>query len=55
MKFIHYLERITGVEVYPMMSLMIFFFFFVFVAIYLIKAKKDDINEVKNIPLDPEN
>lgn len=52
MKFINYLESITGIGIYPLASLMIFFLFFVAVGIYVIKANKEHINKVKQIPLD---
>ncbi len=52
MKFRHYLETITGVDIYPMISLIIFFGFFTLLAIWAVKANKDYINEAKNLPLD---
>lgn len=52
MKFINYLKSITGVEIYPMISLFVFFVFFVALTLYLIKADKKHIKELKNIPLD---
>lgn len=52
MKFINYLESITGIGIYPLTSLMIFFLFFVAVGIYVLKADKGHINKVKQIPLD---
>jgi hypothetical protein len=51
MKFKHYLEHITGIGIYPMVSLFIFFLFFSALAIWAIKAKKTYIDEMKNIPL----
>ena len=50
MKFIHYLERITGVGVFPMISLLIFFLFFTVLLLWVWKADKKYINELKNIP-----
>ncbi len=52
MKFINYLTSITGVEIYPLISLAIFFLFFSLLTIYLIKADKKHLAELKNIPLD---
>ncbi len=52
MKFINYLESISGVGIYPMVSFAIFFLFFVGVALYVAKADKAHIEEVSNIPLD---
>lgn len=50
MKFIHYLERITGVGIYPMISLMIFFVFFIVLLAWVLRADKKYIDELKNIP-----
>jgi cytochrome c oxidase cbb3-type subunit IV len=54
MKFIHYLEKITGVGIYPLSSLLIFFLFFVVVATWVAKADKKYIQALKEIPF-PEN
>lgn len=55
-KFIKgHLETITGIEIYPMISLLIFFIFFVVLFYWVITAKKDYITEVSNIPLDHQN
>ncbi len=51
MKFRNYLEHIIGVEVYPMISLLIFFLFFSLLLIWAFKANKKYIGEMKNIPL----
>lgn len=52
MKFIKYLESITGVSVYPMTSLLIFTIFFAFAALWAFKADKKMIDEIRHIPLD---
>lgn len=52
MKFRHYLETIAGVDIYPMISLIIFFTFFTGLAIWAVKANKEYINRSKNLPLD---
>ena len=54
MKFIHYLEKITGVGIFPLTSLGIFFLFFTAMAIWSFKADKQYINAMKRIPF-PEN
>lgn len=46
------LESIDGVEIYPIISLLIFFIFFVALIWWVSTAKKDHIREVSNIPLD---
>lgn len=55
MKFINYLESISGVSIYPMISLGIFFLFFVALIIYVIRVKKSYIHEMENIPFDNKN
>lgn len=50
MKFIHYLEKITGVGIFPLTSLTIFFLFFTVMALWSFKADKKYITAVKNIP-----
>lgn len=44
-----------GVEIYPIISLLIFFIFFVVLTWWVISAKKDYIKEVSNLPLDNQN
>jgi cytochrome c oxidase cbb3-type subunit 3 len=50
MKFINYLERITGVGIYPLVSLLIFFVFFIGLTMWVIKADKEYIGSMKQIP-----
>ena len=52
MKFINYLTKITGVDVYAMSSFMIFFTFFIIMAIWALKADKKLISELSNMPLE---
>jgi hypothetical protein len=52
MKFINYLESITGIGIFPLMSLVIFVAFFTVVLLYVIKMDKARIDEVSRIPLD---
>jgi cytochrome c oxidase cbb3-type subunit IV len=51
MKFINYLESITGVGIYPLTSLMIFFVFFTIVGIYVVKGRKEYFEYLRNIPI----
>ncbi len=46
------LENIDNVQIYPMISLLIFFIFFVVLFYWVITAKKEHISEVSNIPLE---
>lgn len=52
MKFINYLESITGVDVYALASFMIFFTFFVVMALWAWKADKKLIDKINRLPLD---
>jgi len=51
MKFRTYLEQITGVGIFPLTSLLIFFIFFSILTWWVIKANKRYISEMENIPL----
>ncbi len=48
----HNLETITGVAVFPIISLLIFFFFFIGLGLWVYSYKKDTIQEMSKIPLD---
>ncbi len=50
MKFINYLSTIAGIEIFPLISLTIFFMFFVALFIYVFTTKKEHIAEVEIIP-----
>ncbi len=53
LKFIkHHIETISGIEVYPLISFVIFFVFFVGLIIYVIKADKKFIDKIANIPFE---
>jgi hypothetical protein len=52
MKFINYLEKITGVDIYALTSFSIFFIFFIIMILWAWKADKNMINEISRIPLD---
>ncbi len=52
MKFINYLSDIVNVEIYPMISLIIFVLFFVGLVIYVIKSDKNYIQKMSDMPLD---
>jgi len=52
LKFVkNHMESITGIEIYPMISLTIFFTFFVILFWWVFTAKKDYIQKVSQIPL----
>jgi len=52
LKFIkHNLETIMGIEIYPIISLLIFLLFFVVLFVWVSCYKKETIEELSNIPL----
>lgn len=52
MKFVNYLEKITGVGIYPLTSLIIFGLFFLLMLAWVFNSKKATMNEISRIPLD---
>ncbi|WP_396603212.1 CcoQ/FixQ family Cbb3-type cytochrome c oxidase assembly chaperone [Algibacter sp. R77976] len=56
LKFVkNHMDSISGIEIYPIISLIIFFTFFVLLFWWVITAKKDYIKTVSNLPLDNQN
>lgn len=52
-KFIKkYAETIDQIEIYPIISLLIFFGFFVGVLWYVIRLRQAEVNSIKQLPLD---
>lgn len=53
LKFIkHHLDTIAGVEIYPMISLILFFTVFAVMLFIVLKMPKNSIEEISNLPLD---
>ena len=52
MKFINYIEKIGGVDILGLTSLLIFVIFFVAMLTWVFKTKKKTFNEISRIPLD---
>lgn len=52
MKFINYLEKVSGIDVFGLSSLLLFFLFFSLMLIWVFRSKKSDFQEVSEIPLD---
>lgn len=50
-----YAESIDGVNIYPMISLLIFFLFFVVLLYYVKKMDKQRVKEMSRIPLDDQD
>ncbi|WP_159800832.1 CcoQ/FixQ family Cbb3-type cytochrome c oxidase assembly chaperone [Flavobacterium sp. MK4S-17] len=55
LKFVkHNMESISGIEIYPIISLLIFFLFFVGLYTWVYTYKKDKIAEMSNLPFSDE-
>ncbi len=52
MKFINYLQSISGIGIFPMISLLMFFAFFALVTFYVIKVDNKYIEHAKNVPFE---
>ncbi len=52
MKFITYMEKISGVSIYGLISFGIFFLFFLLMLTLVLKADKKSIQAASRIPLD---
>ncbi len=50
-----HMETIAGVEIFPIISLLIFFLFFVGLFWWVLTAKKEYIKNMEEIPLESEN
>lgn len=47
-----FIESIDGIEVFPIISLVLFFGIFTAISIWALKLKKSDVQEMKEIPFD---
>lgn len=50
--FKHYFEQVHNVELWPIISLSIFFIFFIGLILYIIKMDKNYVDEMSNLPID---
>lgn len=56
LKFVKgYVDSIDGIEVFPIIALVIFFTFFVGLFYWVFTAKKDYVNKMSNLPFDNQN
>ncbi|MBT8317813.1 MAG: CcoQ/FixQ family Cbb3-type cytochrome c oxidase assembly chaperone [Lutibacter sp.] len=56
LKFIkHNLSSIDGVEIYPIVSLVLFFIVFITMVVFVIKLPKGKIDYVSQLPLEEDN
>ena len=55
-KFIkQYAETIQGIDIYPIISMLIFVLFFIAVLWYVKRMDRGQVQKIKNLPLDLEN
>ncbi|HVS96893.1 MAG TPA: hypothetical protein VHE54_10415 [Puia sp.] len=52
MKFIHYIEKISGVSIYGLVSLVLFASIFLVMLLWSVKADGKMIDEIRRIPLE---
>ncbi|MEQ1675196.1 MAG: CcoQ/FixQ family Cbb3-type cytochrome c oxidase assembly chaperone [Chitinophagaceae bacterium] len=52
MKFINYIEKISGIDIMGVASLLGFFLFFVIMLTWVFKTRKKKFNDISRIPLD---
>lgn len=55
MKFINYLESITGIGIYPLTSLLVFVVFFLLVTLFVFKGSKKYFDTLSNLPITEKN
>jgi hypothetical protein len=46
------METITGIDIYPLFSLLVFFIFFTALIIVVMRTRKSRIDEIASMPLD---
>lgn len=49
------LEAIQGVEIFPLISLVIFFSFFMLLMVWVVRMRKSDIEEISRMPLEDDD
>jgi cbb3-type cytochrome oxidase subunit 3 len=52
MKFIHYISKVSGIDMYGLTSLLIFFIFFALMITWVFSTRKKTFREISQIPLD---
>lgn len=55
MKFINYLTSIAGVDIFPLISLLVFFAFFTGLIVYVVRTDKEVIQSMEVLPLEQES
>jgi cbb3-type cytochrome oxidase subunit 3 len=52
MKFIHYIEKVSGVDIMGIASLLIFVLFFAGMLTWVLRSNKKKLEEISRLPLD---
>ena len=52
--FKHYFEQIQNIEIWPVISLIIFFVFFTFTMIWILFLDKKHVEKMKSLPFEDE-
>lgn len=52
MKFIDYLTSITGIGIFPLISLLVFVTFFVLLSVYVLRADKNRFKYLAALPVE---
>ncbi|HPG11965.1 MAG TPA: CcoQ/FixQ family Cbb3-type cytochrome c oxidase assembly chaperone [Chitinophagaceae bacterium] len=52
MKFIHYIEKVSGVDIMGLLSLVMFVSFFIIMLVWVFRTNKNKLKEISKIPLD---
>ncbi|MBL0233365.1 MAG: CcoQ/FixQ family Cbb3-type cytochrome c oxidase assembly chaperone [Chitinophagaceae bacterium] len=52
MKFINYIEKVSGVDIMGLSSLLIFFLFFTVMLTWVFRTSKKKLDEINRLPLD---
>lgn len=52
MKFIHYIEKVSGVDIMGLISLLLFASFFTIMLVWVFRTNKQKLHEISRIPLD---
>lgn len=52
MKFINYLEKVSGIDIYGLISLCMFVLFFTVMLVMVIRSDKKEMDQLGQIPLD---
>jgi len=52
MKFINYITKIAGIDIYGLASLLLFVLFFTVMLVWVLKSNKKKLAEISRIPLE---